>query len=130
LAKYNSILLVDDDPDDKELFFEALGQINRTVDCRYAHDGEEALHMLGDGLQPDIVFLDLNMPRLDGKEFLRRVASLRSFQQMPVVVYSTSSQQKDKQEALALGATDYIVKPSNQSDLYSVISKYFHPTAA
>lgn len=108
------ILLVDDDLDDRELFEMALRELRLDADIRTARDGVDALEQLGDAATPvpDIIFLDLNMPRMDGRQLLTRLRGLERYRDVPVVMYSTSSVNAERLSAQRLGATDYLVKPN------------------
>jgi CheY-like chemotaxis protein len=106
-------LLIDDDTDDRELFSEALAAVDPIIVCDHATDGAEALDRLlnKEISAPDIIFLDINMPIMDGWQFLSRLKSEADFRHIPVIVYSTSSNLKDKHIADAMGALCFITKP-------------------
>jgi len=108
-----SLLLVDDDQDDQQLFIDALGSVDSSVRVNFANDGMEALEKLQNNhpAVPDLILLDLNMPRMNGKQFLQTIKSSERLKDIPVVVYSTSSNENDKRETAILGAADFIVKP-------------------
>src|ERR1051325_2897000 len=100
------------------------------VDCRLsiARDGQEAIdyleaHLLDPAQKeahlPSVVLLDLNMPRVNGFEVLTWVKSKPEFSKLPVIIFSTSDLQSDVDRAFALGASDYIVKPTETQDLVS-----------
>ena len=117
------ILLVDDDSDDQFLFGEALNEIQSPAILHTAQDGVDALEKLEGGkLAPDIIFLDLNMPRMNGRKFLEMVKSNPSFSNIPVIIYSTSSSPEDKKATEAGGAKAFITKPTNFDDLCSLLS--------
>lgn len=101
-------MLVDDDADDVALMLEVIHEINPTLDCDVAGDGEEALRMLERGFIPALIFLDINMPKMDGRACLRAIRS--RFQTVPIVVVSTSISPKDQLLCLELKA-DFIEKP-------------------
>jgi CheY-like chemotaxis protein len=109
------ILLVDDDLEDRELFEMALQELRLNADVRTARDGVDALEQLSSPVSavPDIIFLDLNMPRMDGRQLLVRLRSQDRYRQVPVVVYSTSTASTERQSVQRLGATDYLVKPNS-----------------
>jgi len=111
------VLIIDDDEDDRELFCEAVGYVSKDIDCLHATDGENALELLavGKGKLPDFIFLDLNMPRLNGKECLAEIKKRSHTKDIPVIIYSTSSSRNDKDETKLLGATDFLRKPSEFS---------------
>ena len=105
------ILVVEDDATVRNLITTAL----RSNDYRYitAHDGESAVTVAA-SQQPDILFLDLGLPRLDGVEVIRRI---RTWSQMPIIVISARSEDGDKVAALDAGADDYLTKPFSVAEL-------------
>ena len=107
------ILLIDDDEDDRDIFKEAVSMAVPGIECLMAKDGEEGMSVLkGLAVLPDHIFLDINMPRMDGKEFLKQVKAHPVFMKIPVVVYSTSKHKSELGEYFRLGAANYITKPS------------------
>src|SRR5882762_9611818 len=98
-------LLIDDDTDDRELFSEALATVDPVIVCDQATDGAEALDRLrrSELCEPDIIFLDINMPVMNGWQFLTKLKSEEKYKHIPVIVYSTSSNQKDKRIADEMG---------------------------
>ena len=111
------ILLVEDNPMDLDLTFQALKEhsvANPIVACR---DGEEALqymekhHLPTDPQVPILVLLDLRLPKIDGIEVLRHARNHSVWKQVPIVVLTTSRENKDIQTAYQLGVSSYIVKP-------------------
>lgn len=126
-AKFK-IVLTDDDSDDQDFFREALLEIDFpcTLDC--CDNGLELLDYLADekNTLPDLVFLDLNMPILSGIETLQQIRSIEQFSKIPVIaIYSTSSSPSDKEKSLLSGANAYITKPSQFSELKTVLKKVF-----
>jgi len=117
--KSTLFFLADDDADDQELFKEALSEIDKSIRCLTASSGEEALNKLKAGLKqlPDYIFLDLNMPRMSGLECLAEIKKINILQHIPVIIYSTSSAQKDVEETKKLGADYFITKPPNFREL-------------
>src|SRR6187402_2606042 len=103
-------LLVDDDNDDRELFSEALATVNPVIICDLAADAEEALNKLHskDIDAPDMIFLDINLPIMTGWQFLTNLKSQEQYKDIPVIMYSTSSNQRDKDIAKDLGALCFI----------------------
>ncbi len=85
-------------------------------------DGQEALDQL-DGKQIDLVLTDLNMPKIDGTELVRRIRTIEQYQFIPVLLLTTESQASKKMEAKEAGATGWIVKPFMESKLLDVIKK-------
>lgn len=106
-------LVIDDDSDDRELFSEALASVDPAIVCDQATDGAEALKRLtlSENDKPDIVFLDINMPVMNGWQFLTKLKSEDQYKHIPVIVYTTSSNAKDKLIADNLGALCFITKP-------------------
>ncbi len=118
--KTKIILLVEDSPDDVTLTMRALAKSNVLNEIIVARDGVEALDYLsGTGkyagrdtsIKPQVILLDLKMPRMDGLEFLRRIRSDESMRTLPVVVLTTSSEDRDRIESYKLGANSYVRKP-------------------
>ena len=118
------IFVIDDDIDDQELFIEAVREINAGIQCECASNGEEALAILGksESNLPDLIFLDLNMPRLNGKQCLERLKSSKLLRHIPVVIYSTSSQENDVRDTMALGAVHFLTKPSSFHELCEMLN--------
>ncbi|MDO9373710.1 MAG: response regulator [Bacteroidota bacterium] len=119
MRKTPSFFLADDDVDDQMLFVEALSEINTSIHCTLAKNGEEALTLLRDypAPLPDFIFLDLNMPRMSGIKCLAELKKIESLKTVPVIIYSTSSQKEYIDESLKLGAQNFFVKPSNFNGL-------------
>ncbi len=114
------ILLVDDNPDDVKLTMRALKKSNILNEIVVAEDGVEALDFLfGTGkyagrdqnVRPQVILLDLKMPKMDGLEFLRRIRADERTQPLPVVILTTSSEDRDRIESYKLGANSYVRKP-------------------
>lgn len=120
-------LLVDDDQDDQEIFNLALSDSGLKMKCVISSSAVEALAMLTheNTKLPDYIFLDLNMPRINGIQFLTEVKKNSSLQKIPVVIYSTSSHPKDIEVTRKLGATAFITKPSGIKELSQLLSEFF-----
>jgi CheY-like chemotaxis protein len=117
-----SILLIDDDDDDCELFGEALQEISPESEFSCISDGCEVIRFLEASHElPQLIFLDINMPRMDGWECLNLLKGHPAFQQIPVFMYSTSSLREDRAKALSLGALELINKPNDYNVLKQVI---------
>jgi two-component system response regulator len=111
-----AILLVEDNPDDVLFTRRALERNNIVNELVVASDGEQALDYLiptdgGDGLHPALVLLDVNLPRIDGLEVLRRVRANPRTATLPVVVLTTSNEERDIVRSYRLGANSFIRKP-------------------
>lgn len=110
------ILLVEDNPDDEALTVRALKKNNLLNDVHAAHDGAEALSMLfppggDDGPLPEVVLLDLKLPKVDGFEVLRRIRSDERTRYVPVVILTASREQEDILAGYHGGANAYVRKP-------------------
>lgn len=107
------ILLVEDNPDDAELAIRALKKSNLANHLLHLLDGEEALNYLMDekNNKPKLVLLDLKMPKVDGIEVLRRLKSNERTRSIPVVMLTSSKEERDIVETYKLGVNAYIVKP-------------------
>jgi CheY-like chemotaxis protein len=117
------ILIVDDDPDDVQFFCNALYESNKPYYCISVTNAEEALLFIENTLiNPEFIFLDLNMPRVDGKECLIKLKSNPQSKNIPVIVYSTTSHKKEIEELYKLGAAKFITKPDNIKVLINAIS--------
>jgi CheY-like chemotaxis protein len=116
---YNHFFIADDDPDDQELFIEALHEVDELCVCVTAFDGLEALDKLFAAklYVPDIIFLDLNMPKMNGKECLAEIKKDNVLKEVPVIIYSTSADKRDMLEALQLGAVFFLQKPNRFEEL-------------
>jgi CheY-like chemotaxis protein len=116
------ILMVEDDPDDLDMALRALRKANLANHIQIARDGAEALEFIfcqgphaGRKIEngPRVILLDLKLPKVDGMEVLNRVKSDPRTKMIPVVMLTSSSEQKDVIESYNLGANSYIVKPVN-----------------
>ena len=118
------LLHIEDDGVDKMVVERVLKKLNIVSSLHHAQNGEEALDKLRgtNGHEklspfPQIILLDINMPRMNGKEFLATVKQIDKYCKVPIIVYSTSSQAEEKKEVFALGATDYMVKHKSFTEL-------------
>jgi len=106
------ILLVEDNPDDERLTIRALRQGNIANEILVARNGEEALTIvLNANPLPCVVLLDLKLPKIDGLEVLRRIRAHETTRLIPVVVLTSSSEDRDIIESYSLGANSYVQKP-------------------
>ena len=88
-----------------------------------ASDGEDAVNKLNNGVNPDLIITDLNMPRMDGFKLIEHVRQMKTFRFKPILVLTTESQLQKREEAKRLGATGWLVKPVSGNDLIKVIKK-------
>jgi DNA-binding response OmpR family regulator len=112
------ILLVEDDPDHEALTIRALKKSNMANEVRVARDGEEAIEMLcgPNPIKPQVILLDLKLPKLDGLEVLKRIRECDQTRMLPVVVLTSSDEERDVVRSYALGVNSYIRKPVNFND--------------
>jgi CheY-like chemotaxis protein len=121
---YKRLLIIDDDVEDQEIFLEALKEVDSTVLCYTAMSGEEAFKKMETDvvLLPDLIFLDLNMPKLNGKQVLKEIKNSRLLRQIPVIMYSTSFAPRDIDEIKSVGAIYHLLKPSRFDDLCNALT--------
>jgi CheY-like chemotaxis protein len=113
-----TILHVDDDKDDRELLAEALEQIDPSICCINAHDGQELLSMLQQNkILPDYIFLDVNMPLMDGRQCLAELKKDKKLKNIPVVIYSTTTNTQEIRDLSELGACDFLSKANSFGEL-------------
>jgi two-component system, response regulator len=136
---FPTILMADDDPDDRMMMKEALEENNFSHALHFVEDGEELLdylHRRGKFLSakvctPSLILLDLNMPKVDGREALRHIKSNINFKRIPVIVLTTSHAEEDVVTTYDLGVNSFISKPVHYNDLVLVareISNYWFNT--
>jgi CheY-like chemotaxis protein len=115
---YRNILLIEDDPDDQEIFISVLESISDTVKCIAMGDAELALDKLKNKeIAPEIIFIDLKMPMMNGIQFLTEVKQQEILMEIPVIVLTTASDPGIIKKVKYLGAHDYIIKPSQYGEL-------------
>ncbi len=122
------ILLVEDNPEDATLALRVLKQDNPKLKIKHLNDGVEALNYLFDDSDntvpkffPRVIFLDIKLPKLTGPEVLKVLKSNELTRYIPVVVMTSSSQQKDVMECYRLGANSYLVKPIDFKSYHALI---------
>jgi CheY-like chemotaxis protein len=113
------IYMIDDDSDDIHLFSVVLREICPEVEILTAGDGDIALaELFSDVLPlPDYIFLDLNMPRVNGFTCLEEIRKLAKYANVPVLILTTSAIDEDKNKAMQLGASHFLTKPSALEDI-------------
>ena len=119
------ILTVDDSPSVRKMVEFTLKSKGFVMGA--AGDGQEALELLAQE-QFDAIILDINMPRMIGLEFLETIKTDAASAAIPVIMLTTEGQDGDKDKAMALGATAYIVKPFKPSELLSLVQQVFETT--
>ena len=110
-------LLVDDDLDDQEVFLMTLEKINKNIECLTANNGVEALSLLKaqNSFVPDYIFLDVNMPKMNGIECLKNLKELSQLDRCKIFMYSTTSEAAVLEKSKKLGADDFW--PAGRSEL-------------
>ena len=122
---YRNILLIDDDGDDHEIFMAALAKVSPVVVCTGYTDASKALHELEQGhISTDVIFLDLNMPIMNGQQFLHEIKKRLNLKDIPVVIFSTSSHPATIQLTKDLGAMDFITKPDKFDALIRILKSF------
>ena len=130
-----TVLVAEDDPDDRDLTREAFAATRAAGDLRFVEDGQELLDYLyrrgpyaaeGVAPHPDLLLLDLNMPRLDGREALRQIKSDPDLRRLRVVVLTTSRAPEDILAAYDISASSYIAKPTSYRHLLQVVESLAH----
>jgi CheY-like chemotaxis protein len=119
------ILLVDDDEDDQQIFLGVIQSIDPSIRCEVAWNGLEALKLLDSQDTPDLIFLDLNMPLMNGFQFLEEFNDTPHHQRIPVIILTTCSDKASHQRAIAMGASHYITKPDRISRWEEVLNEIF-----
>ena len=134
------ILMADDDPDDRFLAREALEEAQMDNVPRFVNDGEallDYLHRRGEYAAPDraprpcLILLDLNMPRMDGREALRQIKADPDLRRIPIVILTTSNAEEDIRRSYDLGANAYITKPmtfESLAEVMRILDKFWFET--
>lgn len=118
------ITLADDDEDDRLFFTDAFEELKINTIVNTVNNGRELLNFLNHPktVLPNIIFLDLNMPILNGIDCLKEIKRDEKFKDIAIAIYSTSSSDQDVENTFVLGANIYIKKPSNFNDLKKILS--------
>ena len=121
------LILADDDPDDRELFTETIKDIAPSASLHAFEDGRGLLAYLDkcDNPGPDIIFLDINMPYICGKECLKKIRTHSKFRDTPVIIFSTSTDENDIYETYKYGANLFITKPGSYMEQVDVFHRFF-----
>jgi two-component system chemotaxis response regulator CheY len=116
------ILSIDDSPSVRKLVEYTLK--SKGFQAASAENGQQALELMAEE-KFDAIILDINMPRMDGLEFMKRMRANDAYASIPVIVLTTEGQEADKDKAMELGATAYIVKPFKPTQLLSLVEGMF-----
>jgi CheY-like chemotaxis protein len=115
-----TFLLADDDSDDADMFQEALCEIDPSIIFFHSPHGKDALNKMEEGVvEPNVIFLDLNMPVMNGLQCLTKLKTIQTLKDIPVIIYSTASSKKEVSVAIRLGALCFFTKPSD----YNILKK-------
>lgn len=127
-AQRITCLLIDDDAEDQEIFSYALRQLNLDVDCVTANNGTHAIDRIKSDpdFKPYFIFIDVNMPMMDGIECLVEIKKISRFKNVPVYLYSTYADSKTIDKAKTHGAVDVLVKANNMNELKQTLSGIIH----
>ncbi len=125
-----TVLMAEDDPDDRFLMAQAFKELRSKGDLRFVEDGEELMDYLlrrgnyadpGHSPQPSLVLLDLNMHKKDGRQALLEIKGAPDLQKIPVVVWTTSDLEEDRRKCQEAGASAYVTKPTGYSELVDTV---------
>lgn len=124
------ILIAEDDPDDQLLLRSAFKELPVSPDLVFVENGIELISYFNnvidvpDGVLPDLLIVDLNMPRKNGREAIRELVNRRLFWSFPTIIFSTTGNEIDRSRCRELGINDYFVKPSNFHQLVSMVNQF------
>lgn len=122
--RFNNLLLIDDDEDDQELFIEAAREISQDIHITVVPDASIALERLKTKtVIADVIFSDLNMPRMNGQQFLMEIKRIPELKSIPVIIFSTSSHSHTIQLVKEFGAHEFITKPGLFNELVSTLRR-------
>ena len=129
MKKTKTIFLIDDDKDDQQFFLTSLSEIDNTIQCNLANNGKDALDKLNNSsTTPDLIFIDINMPLMNGFECLTELRKQDRFSKTPIVILTTSKADAEAQCARVLGANVFLTKPSSvrllQTKLQHVLTNF------
>jgi two-component system, chemotaxis family, response regulator Rcp1 len=129
-SRHLRILNIEDNPDDVDLLRLAIRQIEAPVELAVVGDGEAAIDFLKErnqqeGKRPDLIFLDLNLPKKDGCETLAEIKQDVLLRSVPVLIFTTSNSEEHVRQCYTLGAACYLLKPLEFGDLVSLMQKTF-----
>ncbi|MGB5418914.1 response regulator [Algibacter sp.] len=122
---YIYIMLADDDEDDRLFFTDAFEELNMNTKVNTFIDGVDLMNYLNsvDAILPNVLFLDLNMPKKNGIECLNEIKANDKLSEIAIAIYSTSASEEDIEETFVLGANIYIKKPSDFKKLKKILSE-------
>lgn len=129
LEQKHCVLVADDDTDDQFMLKEAFASLKFDKEIRTVENGEELLDYLGKKGKysdetlpfPKLILLDLNMPKIDGRQCLRLIKENPDYCKIPIIIFSTSNNPEDISQSYELGANSYIIKPYSYNELVEII---------
>jgi CheY-like chemotaxis protein len=129
IEQKHCILVADDDTDDQFMLKEAFASLNFDKEIRTVENGEELLDFLNRKGKysdaslpiPKLILLDLNMPKIDGRQCLRLIRTNPQYSKIPIIIFSTSNNPEDISQSYELGANSYIIKPYSYNELVEII---------
>ncbi|MEO8473689.1 MAG: response regulator [Chryseolinea sp.] len=120
--KIRSILHIDDDAEDQEIFSSALEKVSDALKYVSFTNARDALaRLINNEFNPDVIFLDLNMPTMSGPEFLQEIKSVDHLRSIPVIILSTTSNPATIASTKLMGAVDFITKPNRFDELVEIL---------
>ena len=121
--------LIEDDIDDQDIFRMALEGIDKAIKCDVANNGYEAVQQLNrePGYTPDYIFIDVNMPKMNGIDCLKHLRKLSRLNGTLIIMFSTSEEPRIINLSKQLGANDFVVKPASLDSLTLILSKIIKP---
>jgi CheY-like chemotaxis protein len=127
VSKPVKVMLADDDSEDQELFQDALQRTGANTELTVVSNGQELVDNLKDPRQenPDIIFLDINMPIKDGKQALKEIKKDQELKEIPAVMLSTSNDPREIKDAFDSGAALYVIKPHSFKNFVLLLKKVF-----
>jgi CheY-like chemotaxis protein len=117
------VMCIDDDAEDTSIFVECISKIDASINCIVANNGASAIKLLSQGSLPNIIFVDVNMPVMNGKDVLSAIKTDYRLKNIPVVMYSGNFSLHQKNNLTALGAREFLEKNSDLRYLESAIRK-------
>jgi CheY-like chemotaxis protein len=123
-AKRLNVILADDDDDDRYMFNEAIKELRLDINTQMVRDGLELMNCLENSEQlPDMIFLDLNMPVMDGFQCLEKIRKNIRYKDVSIIIYSTASSDIYINKTFSLGANIYLIKPNSFNELKDLLYK-------
>ena len=120
---FENIWLADDDPDDRELFEDVLREVLPLCQLSTFHDGDELMKALTPSYKPEILFLDINMPKKNGLDCLVEIRAQRHFSRLPIVIFNSARESRFMDSSYGYGANLYFAKPSSFNEHISDLSR-------